>query len=144
AATRMSSTLHGFASATGPWNQQTFQAWMKKHRPDVLIIHDEIRISAWLAEMGVQVPQDISLFTVNAQRDDLSGLRRDYEGIGRSAVEMVSLLLESNDLGIKDNPRCWLVDEFWQKGETLSRPIDSFLSPQGFLLQQHAAAVISG
>ncbi len=118
------------ASATGPWNQQTFRAWMKKYRPDVLIIHDEIRISGWLAEMGVKVPGDVSLFAVNAQRDDLSGLCRDYDGIGRSAVEMVSLLLESNDLGLKDNPRCWLVDEYWQKGTTLARQIKPFLSTQ--------------
>lgn len=90
--------------------------------------------------MGLKVPEDISLFVVNAQREELSGLRRDYQGIGRGAVEMVSLLLESNDLGMKHNPRCWFVNEFWQLGGTLDRSLDTFLSPDGFLLDKHAAA----
>lgn len=126
------------ASSTGDWNEQTFGNWVKKNRPDVLIVHNEKEIMGWVNELGLSVPEDISLFCVNAQRDDLSGLRRDYQGIGGSAVEMVSLLLESGDLGIKDNPRCWQVDEFWQKGNTLSRPLDDFLSPEGFLLQKYA------
>ena len=126
------------ASTTGEWNGKTFAVWVRKYRPDVLIVHNEREITGWLEEMNLSVPRDISLFCVNAQRDELSGLRRDYHGIGRNAVEMVSLLLESGDLGLKDNPRCWQVDEFWQKGETLSNPIDGFLSPEGFLLQKHA------
>ena len=123
------------ASALGDWNEETFRSWIRQHRPDVLVVHHEKEISGWLKNMGIEVPRDISLFCVNAQVPRLSGLCRDYRGIGSSAVEMISLLLESGQLGMPDHPRCWQVDEFWQPGETLSRPIDGFLSPGGALLQ---------
>lgn len=123
------------ASTTGEWNEQTFGAWIRQHRPDVLVVHHEKEISGWLKNLGMEVPHDISLFCVNAQQPQLSGLRRDYHGIGASAVEMISLLLESGQLGMPDHPRCWQVDEFWQAGATLSKPIDGFLSPAGGLLQ---------
>ena len=122
------------AAVTGDWNERTFSEWITSQKPDVLIVHHEKEISQWLANLGLSVPGDISLFCVNAQQPHLSGLRRDYRGIGASSVEMLSLLLESGELGLVENPRCWQVDEFWQAGRTLSRPIDSFLSPAGHLL----------
>lgn len=124
------------AATTGDWNEKTFRAWMKHYQPDALFIHHEPDISAWLKNMGLKVPEDISLFCINAQREEFSGLRRDYQGMGRHAVEMVSLLLESGDLGLKENPRCWQIDEFWQAGTTLSRPLDPYISRDGFLLAQ--------
>ena len=63
----------------------------------------------------------------------MSGLARDYASLGRSAVEMVSLLLENGELGLVANPRSWLVDEFWQAGSTLARPINHYLSAEGGL-----------
>jgi hypothetical protein len=61
-------------------------------------------------------------------------LRRDYDGMGRSAVEMVSLLLGNNALGLAGNPRCWQVDELWQAGSTLRHSIADYISPGGFLV----------
>jgi len=120
------------AATMGPWNEKNFQAWVAHYKPDVLIVHHEPTITAWLKKMGLEVPRDISLFCVNAQDRRLSGLRRDYEGMGRSAVEMASLLLESGELGLSENPRCWQVDEYWQPGTTLSLPIAFHLAKEGF------------
>jgi len=120
--------------ASGGWNEKTFRAWMKHHRPDVLIVHDHKTIIPWLEGMNLRVPDDVSLFCVNVQDDYLSGLRRDYQAMGAQAVEMVSLMLESGQLGLRENPRCWQVEEFWQTGHTLSRSIESFISSKGFLL----------
>jgi len=83
--------------------------------------------------MGLRVPEDISLFCVNIQDDHLSGLCRDPEAIGQAAVEMLSLLLLNGKLGLPGNPRCLQIDEFWQAGNTLSRPIAKYLSPEGLL-----------
>lgn len=116
------------AAATGDWNEQTFMLWLRQHRPDVLIIHDENTVPRWLANAGIEVPRDISLFYVNAQKDHFSGLRRDYHTIGSQSVEMVSLLLESGDLGIEKRPRCWQVDEIWQEGTTLKHVIGPHIS----------------
>ena len=120
-------------STFGPWDEKTFRRWMKKYQPDVLFIHDAVSICAWLQRMGMRVPEDISLFCENAKSKEFTGLTRDYCGIGRSAVEMLSLLLETGDLGFTDNPRCWLVDEHWQLGTSLSRPIMLNLSSEEHL-----------
>lgn len=123
-------------SAFGEWNEKTFQRWVRHYKPDVLYVHDVATILPWLKNMGLRVPKDISLFCTNVENKKFSGLRRDYAGIGRSAVEMVSLLLEKESLGLVSNPRCWQVDEFWSPGTTLSHPIDSYISEEGFLLPQ--------
>jgi len=121
-------------ASTGPWSEETFRAWMLKYEPDVLFIHHAPEICGWLRNMKRSWPEDISLFCVNAREPKLSGLVRDYPGLGRSAVEMLSLLLESGELGLSERPRSWLVDEYWQAGSSLARPIDGFLSKDGGLL----------
>ncbi len=124
-------------AATGPWTEATFRAWFNRYQPDVLFIHHAEEICGWLKKMKVSWPGDISLFCVNASdaRDtNMSGMVRDYPGLGRSAVEMLSLLLESGEIGPPSRPRSWLVDEFWQAGGTLSHPITRFISEQGGLM----------
>ena len=120
--------------STGPWTEETFKRWVNRYQPDVLYIHQNYDVDIWLDKMGLKVPQDISLFCANVQRSDYSGLRRDFAGMGHSAVEMVSLLLGNNSLGLVGNPRCWLVDELWQPGATLKHSIAEYISPDGFLL----------
>ena len=118
----------------GPWGQATLKRWLERYKPDVLYIHQNPDILNWLKNLGLRVPQDISLFCENAQEAHISGLRRDYVTLGRSAVEMVWLLLGNNNLGLVGNPYCWLVDELWQAGTTLSRPIDPFVTAKGYLV----------
>lgn len=119
-----------------PFDEDSFRQWMADYRPDVLIIHRVKLFSGWLKNLGLRVPEDISLFCINIQSGNWSGLRRDYAGMGRSAVEMVSLLLQKGELGLQGNPRCLQVDEMWQAGNTLTRPIDAFISREGFLLAE--------
>jgi len=120
---------------TGPWNEKAFRAWMTHYKPDVLYIHATIAeiFCSWLKNMKLRIPQDVSLFCANVQSEPWTGLRRDYGGMGRSAVEMLSLLLQNDELGLSGNPRCWQVDEFWQSGKTLSRPIDDYITTDGLL-----------
>jgi len=121
-------------SAFGEYNEKTFQRWIRQYEPDVLYIHDAMTICPWLKKMGLRVPEDISLFKANVENPEFSGLRRDSAGMGRSAIEMMSLLLENEQMGLTENPRCWQVDEFWQAGTTLGHPIDKYISSSGSLL----------
>lgn len=122
------------AAEAGGWNEKSFRAWMKSYRPDVLIVHDHVTVSRWLAKMKLRIPEDVSLFCVNAQESHLSGLRRDYRSMGMQAVELLSLMLRSNLLGLRKDARCWQVDECWQEGKTLSKSIRKFVSDDGLLL----------
>ncbi|HEY9249406.1 MAG TPA: LacI family DNA-binding transcriptional regulator [Rariglobus sp.] len=121
-------------ASTGPWSEATFRKWHDRYQPDVLFIHHAPEICGWLRAMKLKWPEDISLFCVNTSDPLLSGLMRDYPGLGRSAVEMLSLLLESGELGLPVRPRSWLVDEYWHAGRSLARPIDNYLSEHGGLL----------
>jgi LacI family transcriptional regulator len=116
----------------GPWNEKNFRAWMIRHKPDVLYIHAAIAPTycQWLENLGLSVPEDVSLFCSNVQDGEWTGVRRDYPGMGRSAVEMVSLLLQNNEYGLSENPRCWQVDEFWQPGKTMSQSMEGFISSE--------------
>jgi len=122
-----------------PWNQKAFVRWIERHRPDVIFIHDRETIMTWLTEMGLKVPTDISLFSVNALAKTFNGLRfsgllHDNARFGRNAVEMVSLLLESGELGLQNPLRCWSLEGSWQPGNTLRHSIAPFVSPDGRLL----------
>lgn len=122
-----------------PWDRKNFLKWAKMNKPDILYIHasmaDEIR--AWLKEMDLRVPADVSLFCTNVPPEsELTGLQRDYAGMGRAAVEMVSILLQTGALGLSEHPRCLQIDEVWRAGETLSRPIDGLITEEGFLRQK--------
>lgn len=121
--------------SAGPWTEASFQAWVRQYQPDVLYIHAVMgeTIRAWLAAMNLRVPEDISLFCANAQDEHWSGLRRDCGGIGRAGVEMVSLLVAANELGIPRSPRSWICDEFWQPGKTLRQSIEPYITPEGEL-----------
>jgi Transcriptional regulators len=125
---------------TGPWNETTFRRWITRYQPDVLLVHRFELIREWLERMGLRVPEDISLFGVNAPHAAASGLRRDVVEIAHSAVDMVSIGLSNGEFGIPRHPRIVLIDELWQAGKSLSRPIDSFISPDGCLERMQPAS----
>lgn len=108
-------------SAFGEWNKKTFTNWMKKYKPDVLVTHATHLLLPWLEAMGLQVPNDISVFSCNVLTSSLSGLRANLQGLGEGAVEMLSLLLDKNEIGLPDKPRTWSVRDDWQEGESLDR-----------------------
>jgi len=122
-----------------PWSQKNFARWIERHRPDVVFIHERETITSWLKEMGLKVPADISLFSVNALKKtfhglQLSGLRHDNARFGRNAVEMISLLLENGEIGPQHPQRSWSLEAFWQLGNTLSHSIAPYVSPDERLL----------
>jgi len=129
----------------GGWNEKNFRRWMRRYKPDVLIGHRIMEICVWLQKLGLRIPDDVSIFRTDVREDDppglhrsyqFSGLRRDNFTTGRRAVEMVSNLLESGELGLVGNPMCWQVSGLWVPGQTLSRSISSYISSDGFLRTQ--------
>ena len=122
-------------ASTGPWCEETFRAWLFRYKPDVLFIHHAPEICGWLKSMKMRWPEDISLFCANVRDPGMSGMVRDYPGLGRSAVEMLSLLLETGEIGLPARPRTWLVDESWQAGGTLAHSIGRFVSEEGGLVR---------
>lgn len=109
-------------SSQGPWMERTFRAWFSKYQPDVILIHtaDPLR---WLKRMKVKVPEDVSVFCSNVQDSFLSGMRAHLTKLGESSIDMLSLLLDGDELGPSPEPHCWLVSDHWQAGQSLSLPV---------------------
>jgi LacI family transcriptional regulator len=108
----------------GPWGERSFRAWFKKFRPDVVMIHANNAVPEWLEAMGVSVPGGVSVFGCNVEDTRLSGLTSNLQLYGERAAELLSLLLERNELGLRQDPYCWLAQACWKKGETLAQPLD--------------------
>lgn len=106
----------------GPWKEENFRNWLKEYKPDVIIVHTTMMLT-WLKKLKMRVPGDVSVFCSNVAETNLTGLLANRPKLGESAVEMLSLLLEQDELGIPREARCWLVPDAWQAGDTLSRPI---------------------
>jgi hypothetical protein len=106
---------------------------MELHRPDVLVLHKVLTVSGWLAEWGIRVPEDLSLFCINVPSSKWSGLIRNYQDTGRSAVDMVGQMLRNGENGLPRRARTLHVEGAWQPGTTLRLPIAKFIDPDGAL-----------
>lgn len=116
-------------SGFGPWEEGTFRAWYERFRPDVLIIHATIEVPGWAAGLGLRVPEDISIFGCNVGNSTVSGLTSNTVLLAENSVEMLSILLERDQIGLAEAPYNWMVRGIWQNGNTLARPIDKFPAP---------------
>lgn len=127
---------------SGKWDLSTFSQWFRKYKPDVLIAHDVASVHTWLQKLGLSIPDDVSIFRLGMREDDpteqlrkydWTGILPDQKDQGSKAVDMVTLLLERGITGPVGNPMCWQVDGSWRAGKTLSKPINDYLTPEGYL-----------
>jgi LacI family transcriptional regulator len=109
----------------GPWTKKTLEKWMCRYKPDVLVIDEYSWVCDWLKDCGYQWPRDVSIFSTNARGTDLAGFFPDIVSLGKAAVDMVSVLLENNELGLPSQPRNLLLNDVWQKGNSLKYPLPS-------------------
>lgn len=106
----------------GPYKEKTFRMWMSRYKPDLILIHSVDPLH-WLKRMKIKVPEQVSVFCSNVQDSFLAGMEANLAKLGESSIEMLSLLLESDEIGPSRQPRCWLVPDQWRKGESLSLPV---------------------
>lgn len=85
---------------------QALKEWVERWRPDVIICADN-RIVHWLATLGLQVPQDISVAHLNLAGDvpGWAGIDQNHRIIGSSAVDMLAGQINRNERGKPDHPK---------------------------------------
>lgn len=108
---------HSFATQS-----ESIAAWLKRHRPDVLLSVGDLRTE--IANLGYAVPDDISFINLNLteSQQEISGIDPQMRLVGRASVDLVVALMHRNESGPPQHPRTTLVAGRWNVGTTtLSR-----------------------
>lgn len=79
--------------------QKAFAAWLKKTKPDALLL-DDPRIPLMLKKAGYRVPEDIAFASMTAGNLPFeAGIDQNSEEIGRVAVLVIISLMQDSSLG---------------------------------------------
>lgn len=100
-------------------NSKRFHAWLKRYKPDAILT--ELRdIQFRLESMGVRVPDDLGLATLNALDGKIAaGIYQNPELIGKATAEILIAMINRNERSGSPNYRTTTVMGRWQDGPTL-------------------------
>lgn len=102
---------------------KVFHAWFKKHRPDLVIGHEQA-VTDWLSTQGVRVPEDVGFFRINVteRSKPCAGLDLLPQRLGATAVETVVGMLHRREQGVPPFPNSISIDAVFTDGPTLRPP----------------------
>lgn len=106
-----------------------YEAWYWKHQPDVILQNSQTGIttegllnySDILGRFKKPLPKKIGRGSLNANPDlePVSGIIRNEQEIGYSAIELMLSMIERNTMGVPDHPKVLTILSDWYEGETL-------------------------
>ncbi len=103
-----------------PSDRDSFLAWVKKHRPDVIISLIAAKPYRWLTEAGYRVPEDIGLASLHAwPHETYSGVSLQTDLVARSAVDFLISQMLDNNWGLPEAQQVLLLEPEWHEGTTL-------------------------
>jgi LacI family transcriptional regulator len=99
---------------------KVFGAWFRKHRPDLVIGHEQAVVD-WLAAQKVRVPEDAGFFRINVteRSQPCAGLDLLPRRLGAAAVETVVGMLHRREQGVPPFPNSISIDALFTDGPTL-------------------------
>lgn len=99
---------------------KVFNAWFKKHSPDLIIGHEQAVVD-WLAAQKVRVPEDVGFFRINVTERSrpCAGLDLRPQQLGATAVETVVGMLHRREQGSPPCPTSISIDAAFADGPTL-------------------------
>jgi LacI family transcriptional regulator len=97
-----------------------FQAWFRKHKPDVVLGHDTEAI-AWMEACGADVPATNGFLCLNILRRTrpCAGLDLQPRQLGARGAELLIAQLQRNESGIPEWPSTTTIPAHWVDGPTL-------------------------
>lgn len=98
-----------------------FFDWFQVAKPDVIICVSPPVVIAWLARLGLRVPEDIGVAAIGTAEPGgkTSGIVVDTARCGELAVEMLLDRIHGGELGACPNPQHVTVSGTWNHGETV-------------------------
>lgn len=99
-----------------------FGKWMKRWKPDALLVTEPAPAIEWLKNLGLRVPDDVGLATVvnDHLENGWAGVHCDPGLVGALATEMLIGLMHRGERGLPSVPHEVLVCGEWRDGWTLS------------------------
>lgn len=99
------------------------RAWLRIHRPEVVINRSEAFAAAAKAER-LQFPRDLGYVSLNVADDEVdgaAGIVQSRETMGALAVDVLNSLMQRNQRGFQGVAIGTQVDGGWREGRTLRR-----------------------
>jgi DNA-binding LacI/PurR family transcriptional regulator len=117
ASQRVPPLLHRFWE--GPENLDKPSRWLKKYRPDAILI-EHGQFFTQLKALGFEAPRDFGLATTVIPDVPLdSGIDQNPEEIGRAAVLVLLSQIRDNARGVPAISRLVLIEGTWMEGKSL-------------------------
>lgn len=99
--------------------KEPFLAWMRKNKPDAVIISDP-QLLGWLKAAGYRIPENLGVLNiVQREKNAVSGVDPNTKDVGATAVETLIQQLQTNQKGLPRVPHLVLVKGLWVEGATL-------------------------
>lgn len=101
-------------------NPQALRSWLKIHRADAIVTHDESMLRC-VAAAGSSVPRDIGLAVLFWRNEEqgCAGIDTRDEALGARTVELVVEQIRNNQRGLPGDPETVLFDGIWHDGPSL-------------------------
>ncbi|MDD5262957.1 MAG: LacI family DNA-binding transcriptional regulator [Methylacidiphilales bacterium] len=104
-------------------SEKQVQAWVFRHRPDV-VVGTSSRLRNWVKATGARVPEDVGIVHLAVDDDlpDWAGIHSNRREMGATAAEWVISLVQNHRFGVPKIGLNMLVRGSWQPGWTLLIP----------------------
>ena len=105
-------------------DQNCFNSWFRRHRPDVVLGHRTEAID-WMKAAGAKVPETHAFISLNIALKDrpCAGLDLQPELLAATGVELLTAQILSNRCGLEEVSSATMIPGRWEDGPTLKRRI---------------------
>lgn len=114
---RDSSSEHVAPLPTDAWNRAGFLAWMKKEKPDCIVVYDADPIR-WLKSAPTSVRAGVGTAYLSVSKPEQTGLVPDVATMIRESVGMLHWMIQTGERGIPARCRSHGFRNLLQKGRT--------------------------
>lgn len=100
-------------------SDQTLTAWIKRHKPEVIISSGDIYERLQRLQMPVPTEIKFSSIDLSEMPGGVAGVDHRYDLVGREAIKLIVSQILLNLSGAPTDPKVVMVDSHWRSGSTL-------------------------
>lgn len=101
---------------------EEFEQWFTRNKPDAIAFISSL-VPGWLKKLGVRVPEDVQIATLDRGRNDTSyaGIDQNHDVAGSAAVDLLLGQMYMNECGVPAIPRTVLIEGTWVDGPSAGK-----------------------